>query len=404
MEKTFQSASIASIRLNNRIIRSATHEGLGDADGFPLKELADKYHKIARGGAGAIITGYMATQQDGKAIGNMRMFDDDRYIEAYQAINAAMRKQGIPVIAQLVHAGGQTSPSITGGDVVAPSPGLYRLMSARARELGEAEIRDIIAGFVAAVVRAKKAGFDGVQIHAAHGYLLNQFFSPYTNRRADRWGGSTENRFRIMAEILSGARKAVGAYPVLAKLSAYDYDRSGMNLDESVRIAVLFQRHGLDALEVSCGGVTDGFSSVRVRKVPIDALFAFHPLLASLSPFKKALLRLMRNRIFKLREPLHNYNVEAAERIKRAVDLPVIAVGGIRSLSDIRSIINGGKADFAAMSRPFIIEPDIVNKFRSGARTASQCIDCGYCLVGVINGALRCYRGKLPRENKTRTV
>jgi len=396
MNKVFQQASIGSIRLGNRILRSATHEGMGDAEGNPLPGLADKYLKIAKGGAGAIITGFVAVQKDGRALPNQRMFDDDRYITAYQKITAAVKKTGVPIIAQIVHAGGQTHRKVTGSDVVAPSAATYTLMMSRARELDEAEIKKIIANFVFAVERAKKAGFSGVQLHAAHGYLLSEFLSPFTNRRDDRWGGSLENRFRIIAEILTGAREAVGRFPVWAKMSAYDYDRRGMTVDESARVAELFQKHGLDALEVSCGGVTDGFNSMRVTDIPVDAVLAMVPWMASMPPIKKKMLKLLKNVIFKRRRPLLNYNVDAAARIKHNVDMPVIAVGGIRKLADIESIISEGKADFVAMARPFIIEPDIVNKFKSGAQAESKCINCGYCLPGSSAGPLRCFKGKLP--------
>lgn len=396
MNSVFQEASIGSVQVGCRILRSATHEGMGDRAGEPMAGLADRYVKLAQGGAGAIITGFVAIDKKGRALPNQRMFDDDRFIEAYAPITAAVKEAGAPIIAQLAHAGGQTHRKITGGEVVAPSEATYRLLMSRARGLEDSEIGEIIESFVAAVVRARKAGFSGVQLHAGHGYLLNEFLSPFTNRRNDRWGGSTEKRFRIVAEILSRAREAAGPFPLWAKLSAHDADRGGMTVDEAVRIAELCQRHGLDALEVSCGGVTDGFNSLRVSKIPLEAALTMLPWMASMPASKKMMLRLMKRFVFTLHRPLLNYNVEAAARIRQNVDIPVIAVGGIRRLSDIESIIGEGKADAVAMARPFIIEPDIVNRFRSGAQAESGCINCGYCLAGAAGDTLKCYRGKLP--------
>jgi 2,4-dienoyl-CoA reductase-like NADH-dependent reductase (Old Yellow Enzyme family) len=396
MNKVFQPAKIASIKLNNRIIRSATHEGMGEDAGDPMEGLASFYERLARGGVGAIITGFSSVDKAGKAMTNQRLFDDDRHIAAYKNITASVNKSGAPIIAQVAHAGGQTNRKVTGSDVVAPSAALYRLMMSNARELTEQEIRGIINDFAAAIVRAKKAGFNGVQLHAAHGYLLSEFLSPFTNRRTDRWGGSTENRFRIVAEILDAARKKVGAYPILAKISAFDFDKGGMTVDESVRVAELCQKQGLDALEVSCGGVTDGMNSMRVTSIPIDAILTLVPWMAAMPASKKIMLRLLKRFIIKTHKPLLNHNVDAAARIKGSVDIPVIVVGGIRKLSDIEAIIGEGRADFVSMARPFIIEPDLVKKFKSGAQNESKCINCGYCLYGAVGGKLRCFKGKLP--------
>jgi len=404
MNKIFETAHIGSMKLNNRVIRSATHEGLGDNEGRPRDELTETYLRLARGGAGAIITGFMAIQKNGKALQNMRMFDDDRYIDDYKKVTRAVKGTGVPLIAQLAHAGGQTHPDINGSDVVAPSGALYQLLNVRARELDDGEIREIVDNFTAAIRRAKDAGFDGVQIHAGHGYLLGEFLSPLTNRRTDGWGGSTERRFRVLHEIIDGARAYVNDFPILAKMSAYDYDHGGMTVEESMRMAELFQKQGLDALEVSCGGVTDGFNCLRVSDIPIDALLNLHPMIASLPAYKKILMKLMKKKLFKMYQPLLNYNVDAASCIKKSVDMPVIVVGGIRKLSDIESVIGENQADFVAMSRPFIAEPDLVNKFRSGNQAESKCINCGYCLLGVVGRPLACYRGKLPKDVKKRLI
>lgn len=395
MSIVFQESSIAGIKLKNKIFRSATHEGCGDSEGRPLPELTDIFTRLAAGGVGAIITGYVGIQKNGRTIKNMRMFDDDEFIDAYRKINLKVGEFDVPVIAQLVHGGGQTSKYVTGEQPAAPTAKMYPLFSSKARELSEGEIEEIIDNFVKAIKRAQKSGFSGAQLHAGHGYLLQEFLSPGLNRRKDCWGGSTENRFRILAEIIRRAREEVGNYPIFVKYSAYDYNKNGTNIDEGVRIAELFQKEGIDAIEVSCGSSEDGFNSSRVPKIPAEAALSLAPWMKSLSKPKKALMKILLPLVMKRYFPLYNYNVEAAAMIKKNVDIPVIVTGGIRRLNDIEEILSEGKADYISMSRPLIIEPDIVNKFKSGKQNESKCINCGYCLMGVTGARLKCYYGKL---------
>jgi len=395
MAKLFEYSTIAGMTLKNRVIRSATHEGLGNKDGRPMTDLTDLYLKLARGGVGAIITGYAAVKGNGRTMLNMRMFDRDELIDDYKKINIQLDELGVPIINQIAHGGGQTSKQVIGEQPAAPTKRKYPLFSSTARELTDNEIEEIINNFVLAVERSKKAGFSGVQLHAAHGYLLNQFLSPHLNMRSDRWGGNFENRFRILSEIIRRSREMVGDYPILAKISAYDGDKNGIRIDEGIKIAESLQRSGYDAIEVSCGGSEDGFNSTRVPKVPINAVLELVPWLRSLSKTQKTLMRIMGPFVIKHNFPLNNYNVDAAAHIKGNVDIPVIVVGGIRRLKDMENIISEKKADYVSMCRPFIIEPGIVNKFKSGTQDESKCINCGFCLMGVSATKVRCYYGKI---------
>jgi len=398
MSMLFEDSSIAGMKLKNRIVRSATHEGLGDIDGKPMPGLTDLYLKLAHGGVGAIITGYAAVQKNGRTLLNMRMFDRDELIDDYKKMNMQLEELGVPIIVQLAHGGGQTSKQVIGEQPTAPSKRKYPLFSSIARELADSEIEEIIDNFALAVERSKKAGYSGAQIQAAHGWLLHQFLSPHLNTRSDRWGGNVDNRFRILSDIIRKSREKVGNYPILAKFSAYDGDKSGIRLNEGIKIAGLFQKSGYDAIEVSCGGIEDRFNAVRVPKIPMDATLALVPWLRSIPKPKKILMKMMAALLIKPRFPLNNYNVDAAARIKNNVDIPVIVVGGIRRLKDMENIISEKKADYVSMCRPFIIEPGIVNKFKSGAQDESKCINCGYCLMGVTGSKLKCYYGKVKTQ------
>jgi len=398
MSKVFESSSIAGMNLKNRIIRSATHEGLGDKDGSPMTGLEKIYADLVKGGVGAIISGFIGVKKNGRALQNMRMLDSDELVDSYQGMNTKIKASRVPIIAQLAHGGGQISRKVIGEQPAAPSRKFYPLMTSISRTLTEQEINEIIDSFATAIERTYKAGFSGVQLHAAHGFLLQQFLSPRSNFRRDDWGGSTEKRFRILAEIIRKARERVGEFPILAKFSAYDGDKNGVRIDEGLRIAELFQKSGFDAIEVSCGGSEDGFNAVRVTKIPTSAMLELIPWFRSVSRPQKILMKVLLPLITKRPLPLFNYNVEAAARIKREVDMPVMVLGGIRRIDDIEQIIYEHKADYVAMARPFIIEPDIANRFKSGTQKESRCINCGHCLMGVTGSRLRCYYGKVDKN------
>jgi 2,4-dienoyl-CoA reductase-like NADH-dependent reductase (Old Yellow Enzyme family) len=273
MKKVFEKSLVGTIELKNRILRSATREGMGDPYGKPLKELYDVYEKLAKGGAGAIITGYVGVKQNGKTASNMRMFDKDEYVPEYKAFNLELKQYNTPVILQLVHGGSQTSSKITGDVLISASPTKI-FFGERSKEAIESEIEDLIDCFVKSIERAKQAEFTGVQLHAGHGYLLSEFLSPFLNKRTDRWGGKVENRFRMLREILLRSREKVGRFPIWVKVSAFDENRNRKELVEMKEGCRILQENGCDAIEVSCGYGLKDFDTIRVHKIPVEAMLA----------------------------------------------------------------------------------------------------------------------------------
>lgn len=396
----FRTANISGIRLQNRLIRSATHESIAESSGAPSAGHEKLYTGLARGGAGAIITGYAGVQQDGRtSYPGMLMMHDDVLIPAYRQLTDAVHRHGTPIILQLAHCGRQTRSAVTGMKTVAPSAQKDLIFNEeRPHALEEHEIEAVIANFVSAAGRAVKAGFDGVQIHMAHGYLLAGFLSGYANRRRDRWGGTTENKFRIVSEIFRRIRQEQGNFPVFAKINGFDHRRGGMRAQEAVGIARLLEASGCSAIEVSSGTIEEGLSIMRGPKFPAEALLASHFRFKSIpEPLKKAVAPLLRAAM-PSPKPYRNYNLEAAKAIRAAVSIPVIAVGGIHTMEEISAALESGAADYVSMSRPFIIERDIVRRLQEGKQTASRCIMCNYCAIMVEEGALRCWYGKLPRK------
>jgi 2,4-dienoyl-CoA reductase-like NADH-dependent reductase (Old Yellow Enzyme family) len=333
----------------------------------------------------------------GAEVGRVVGADRDAYVDVYKGINDRLKAFGTPVIVQLAHGGSRSNGKLTGEDVIGPGYRRKNDSGDVCKEATEADILAIIDAFVTAIARARKAGFDGVQLHAAHGYLLSEFISPKLNRRKDKWGGTTGNRMRIVTEILRRARQEVGSYPILVKISAHDEFKNGLTEQEVISIARMLQDSFCDAIEVSCG-YGDFLHTVRMPRLPVDAILGLMPGYRNRSSFQKLMLRTIAPVLGKNHKPLHNYNVNAAESIKRAVTIPVIVVGGIRKIQDIASIVSRKDIDCVSLSRPFVIEPDIVEKFGQGRQDSSRCIDCGYCLIGVAGAPLRCYYGRVPSK------
>lgn len=394
MARLFEESSVNGIAMKNRIIRSATHEALATESGGPREELIRLYEKLADGGVSCVITGMTGVQEKGVAFPNMLMMDRDELIDAYKPLVQSMKQRNTPIVMQLAHGGGKISPASPNKVAVAPSQKTYPPWNVKARELTESEIEEVIEDFVKAIARAQEAGFQGVQLDAAHGLLLSQFLSPHFNKRTDEWGGSLENRFRIIGSIMKKARQKVGDYPIWIKISGHDGDRKGMTIPEAVEIARMFEESGGDAVEVSCGG-SNFFDFTRVRKIPTEAILAFDPGFSQKGPFTKKILSRVLPTVVKKETPLHLYNVEAAAAVKAAVTIPVISVGGYRKREDMERVLEEGKADFISLSRPLIIEPSFVNQLKTEQKTQSACLDCGYCVVALNAAPLRCYYGKV---------
>lgn len=390
----FEINSDLGFEMKNRIIRSATYEAMAGEDGLPNDEVIKLYEKLADGGVGMMITGYATPQSIGKPTDvGMLMINRDETIPQYQKLTDAVHAKGSRIVAQIGHCGANSFQK----DRVAPSA-VRSMMGGVPRELTGDEIEQLINDFVDAVERAQKAGFDGAQIHGAHGYLLCAFLAPRKNRRTDQWGGSLENRFRIIREIFVRTKAKMPDFPLFIKLSAYDAQKNGRNLEETIQICQWLEEIGCNGIEVSCGVPEDGFSTMRSPKKPVDAFYRFVPQLHKISfPPVRWIIKKVIGHTMKLQLPLHNYNIEAARAIKKVVSIPVMVVGGIRERSVMDAILSKGDGDYVSLCRPFILEPSLVNKLESGKQSVARCNDCGFCMFGIFNNPLRCYYGKVPK-------
>ena len=356
----FSEGSIKGITLKNRIVRSATWEGMCDSEGNPTGRLIDLYRNLCRGGVGLIITGYTYVRADGREMpGTMGIHSDDR-IPALNRLTQAVHEEGGRIFCQLFHAGGRASAKETGARPLAPSEGKDATSRDLPGAMSKQDILDLVAAFAHGAGRAKRAGFDGVQLHGAHGYLINQFLSPLTNARRDAYGGPLDHRMRFLREVCDAVRREVGpSYPVSIKLTAADNLPGGFTLEEAVTVARSLEELGIDAIEVSSGTRDSGEEGPARRNID--------------SPEREA------------------YNAPYARRIKAEVKVPVIVVGGFRSPEVCNAILGSGGADFIALSRPFIREPDLVRKWEADRTHRSLCISCNGCfLPGMREGGIRC--------------
>ncbi len=393
----FSQTTISGLTVQNRIFRSATHDGLADETGAPSEKLIAKYEHLAKNDIGCIITGYAAVSRNGVSpYPRMLTIFDDSGLEKYKALTDAVHRRNTPIVLQLAHCGRQTSSKAIGVQKVAPSNVLHTFYPDKAKELTDNGIYGIINDFIAAAVRAEKAGFDAVQLHGGHGYILHDFLSPFGNRRTDKWGGSLENRARIVELIIKGIKEQT-TLPVWIKLSAEDNRKNGMSISDAVKICKILEKAGCDAVEVSCGTVQDGMNTMRSKLMPMDAVFKYREPCASFPKWLNAIALPAANLINPLIRqpvPLENFNVENAAIIKKEVNIPIIVVGGIHSVEDMQNILKQGKADFVSMCRPFICEPDLAKKLKNGQGKA-KCIMCNYCGLVIEKEPTRCLYGKV---------
>jgi len=395
MSMLFENTNIKTLELKNRLVRSATHEGMSDENGFPTRDLFKLYERLAKGGIGLITTGFAFVCRDGKSpfIG-MQGIDSDEHIPKYRELVGHVHQHGTKIAMQIVHCGRQTTKEAIGIQPLAPSPVKDQSFFVMPREMTGEDIERIFEAFAQASRRVRESGFDAVQIHGAHGFLVNQFLCPHTNRRKDKWGGTLENRVRFVEELYDRCRRQVGDdYPILIKINAYDNMKNGLKIEESVVMAKMMADMGFDGIEVSCGIGEDGFATLR-GDVPIEVFLDEWDTYKNKNPLFRFVMRRFGKKLIKPPQLTQAFNRESARAIKAAINIPVFLVGGITDPAAIEQIVESGDADYISLSRALIDDPKFPEKIRQGSRKTAGFIDCNLCSAYMISEPLRCYRGK----------
>ncbi len=346
LSRLFTPAWIGSLELPNRLVRSATAEFLADANGRPLPKLKALYRELAQGGVGLIITGHMYIHPSGKAHEHMMGVYSDELTAGLAELADAVHAEGGRIAVQINH-GGMHCSRKTVEEAIAPSTIEASFLRQPAREMTLAELELLIDAYAQAARRVKQAGFDAVQIHGAHGYLVSQFLSPFVNRRSDEWGADLEGRMRFLRAVCRAVRGQVGPdYPMFIKLGVMDGIEGGLTLEEGVQIVAALESMGLDAVELSVGVGGEKASSIRRGIKSEEEEGYFRPW---------------------------------AHAVRPATRLPIILVGGFRSRSVMEDVLASGDADCISLCRPLICEPNLPERFRLGLQARSRCISANRC-------------------------
>jgi len=347
MDALFEPIRIDGMVLKNRFVRTATAERMSPPDGGFTQGMVDLYKRLARGGVGLIITGHAYVHPLGKAERRMTGIHNDGLITALKKLVNEVHRLEAKIVMQINHSGGRRDRDVGQETPIGPSTIEYEPPEIISRAMEPEEIEEVIDFFAQAAQRVKNAGFDGVEIHSVHGYLMNQFLSPLTNKRRDVWGGSLENRMRFLLEVYKHVRETVGEdYPVLAKIPAGDFVEGGLSVDEACEVAKKLSELGIDAIELS-----GGLAGSRYRKGRKDLAWMR----------KEAYFR------------------PYSEMVKKVTRVPVILVGGLRKPETMREILEEGAADLIGLARPLIREPDFPNRIRRGDFRKAECVSCSNC-------------------------
>lgn len=396
MSVIFTPQKLGKLEIKNRIARAPTHENISTDSGEVTDRLVALYHALSKGEVGLIFTGIMFVHPLGRGYKYQIGIDRNEVIPGLRKLTEAVHKEGGVIFFQLLHAGRQTTKKLIGQTPLAPSSTKRDPMySVKPREMTEREISEAIRSFGSAARRAYEAGADGIHIGGAGGYLINEFLSPFFNLRKDAWGGSEENRFRFLEEIISEVRSSIpGDVPVTVKINANDHTpEQGITPELAKKYAGWLAERGIDGLEVASGTITYSNMNMWLGQVPVKEYVQSLPL------WKRPVGRLIMQRMVGKYDLREGWNLKAVKMIKPVMGkIPLFLVGGMRRVEHMEKVLQDDHAQFISMCRPFIREPYLVKNIKEGKTKVAACISCNKC-VGAIPNELpvRCYWKGLPR-------
>lgn len=370
----FSPGKLGGLTIKNRVVMAPMLVSYGLASGEVSPRLLDYYEARARGGVGIIIVEAASIHPSGMEASTQLRIDQPRYISGLEHLAETIKAHGVGAFIQLLHAGRQTSSMVTGEQPVAPSPLACPVTREAPRELATDEVHYLEKAYIEAAQNAARAGFNGVELHAAHGYLINQFLSPHSNHRCDEYGGSTENRMRFLVNILSGIKKACPGLIISVRLNMDDFVPGGLQLEESVKIAVRLEEEGANLIHCSSGTYESGLKSIEPSSY---------------------------------REGWRAY---LAGEVKKWVKIPVISGGILCSPAFANQLIASDQADYIFLGRSLLADPDWVNKVKQGEHQRIRpCLLCNRCIESSFKGvSVRCtvnfWTGREARQMPVKTT
>lgn len=382
----FTPVRIGPVTLRNRVIRSAAFENMAYGN-KPSQDLKDYHVAVARGGVGMTTLAYASVSRSGLSFDG-QLWMREEIVPALRDITDAIHAQGAKASIQLGHCGNMTHRATCGCMPVGASSGFNLYSPTFVRALREDEILALVEDFGHAVELARAAGFDCVEIHAGHGYLISQFLSPYTNHRRDRFGGSLENRMRLMQLVIRRVMEAAGDdMGVLVKMNMHDGFRRGMQRAECLEVARELERLGVHALVLSAGFVSKAPMEVMRGAMPLRTLAHYMDLRRFW--WLKAMLWVAGRAVIPTVPYRDAYFLEDAREFRAAVKLPLVYVGGMVSRRSMEEVLDAG-FDALQMARALIRDTDFVNKLRSGVCERSECRHSNYCIGRMYTLEMRC--------------
>jgi len=349
MKTLFEETKLGKITVKNRFVRSATWENMTTEDSHLTDKLYKIYEDLGVGDVGLIITGYANVVKEEQPNHGMMGIYDDSFINEYKKLTSLVHSKGSKIIMQIAYGGTKTTFNLGERVIYAPSEIPERSTNVIGKAMSKDDINYIVNAFADAGKRVKESGFDGVEIHAAHTYLINQFLSPYYNNRKDEYGGSLENRMRFLLEIYYKMREKVGNdFSILVKLTASEFFAGGLTFDETRMISKKLEEIGVDGIEIS-GNIHGKAKSM------VGETFDGYALQAE------------------------GYFLEYAKIISNEVNIPVITVGGFKNIDRMEKLLNESNIDFFGLSRPLLAEPFLIKRWKDGDKKPAICIRCSKC-------------------------
>lgn len=396
--KVFEKTKIGNCDLKNRIIRSATFEGMCDNNGFPTSEYYAYYNKLAENEIGSIITGFAYISKEGKAMQpGQAGIDSELKIPYFKKLTGQVHKHNCKIFIQIAHVGRQTRKSITGEEVVGCSSKKSFYFGEKPRVLSRQEVFSVIEKFGNAALYAKKAGFDGIQVHAAHGYLIHQFILKSINKRNDDFGIDqvTGIGTKFLDLIIDDIRRKCGQdFTFLIKISGSDDYLRKFSKKQFKNLITFLNSKKIDGIEISYGTMDYALNIFR-GDIPTGLILLKNPIYKTDNKFNRILKKTLVFPLFKIKlKPFYPmYNIKFAVLAKRYSQIPVITVGGFRNAEEIEYAINTLKIDFVSLSRAFIAEPDFLKKIKKNKKHQSKCKHCNYCVIMCdTNNSTKCYK------------
>ncbi len=389
-EMLFTPFRLGPLTLKNRSIRSAAFEGMCPGH-FVSDDLLNYHRAVAEGGIGMTTVAYAAVSQSGLSFDHQLWLRKEA-VPGLKTLTEAVHKAGAAASIQIGHCGQMAKTSVS-GECLSPSGNFNLYGPTWPKAMKKSDIKQVVADFGRAVHLARESGFNAVEVHAGHGYLISQFLSEYTNKRKDEYGGSFANRSRFMKEVMAEVMAAAGSdIAVIVKMNLRDGFKGGMEINESLEVAKMLEKSGAHALVLSGGFVSKAPMYVMRGRMPIKVMACYMH-----QKWMRPAVRWFGNILMKPEPFSEAYFLEDAMRVRQAVKIPLVYVGGMVSKNGIETVLGQG-FEFVQIARALIHDPSFINKIKTGELSVSGCNHANYCIAVMYSGKMACYQNEKERS------